>query len=119
MKKSTEWFIAGAMLFGIAIFFFMVSSNARENVFWFGTAGTSTIQIAMMNLAPFVIPMFVFVGIIFCALGLKANNANQSTDLKGATLPPPPSKTCPTCHHNLTFIGQYKAWYCFNCKEYH
>jgi hypothetical protein len=32
--------------------------------------------------------------------------------------PPPPSNICPTCHHPLTFIEQYKAWYCFNCKEY-
>jgi hypothetical protein len=34
------------------------------------------------------------------------------------TVPPPPSNICPTCHHPLTFIEQYKAWYCFNCKEY-
>jgi hypothetical protein len=34
------------------------------------------------------------------------------------TIPPPSSNICPTCHHPLTFIDQYKAWYCFNCKEY-
>jgi hypothetical protein len=35
-----------------------------------------------------------------------------------STIPPPPSNICPTCRHALTFIEQYKAWYCFNCKEY-
>ena len=35
-----------------------------------------------------------------------------------STIPPPPSNICPTCRHVLTFIEQYKAWYCFNCKEY-
>jgi hypothetical protein len=34
------------------------------------------------------------------------------------TIPPPPSNICPTCHHQLSFIEQYKAWYCFYCKEY-
>jgi hypothetical protein len=33
-------------------------------------------------------------------------------------VPPPPSNPCPECGRQLTFIDQYKAWYCFNCKEY-
>jgi hypothetical protein len=32
--------------------------------------------------------------------------------------PPPPPNPCPGCGHQLTFIEQYKQWYCFNCKEY-
>ena len=32
--------------------------------------------------------------------------------------PPPPSKTCPTCGQPLSYIEQYKAWYCYNCKKY-
>jgi hypothetical protein len=40
----------------------------------------------------------------------------KNTDIPN--MPPPPSNLCPTCHHPLTFIEQYKAWYCFNCKEY-
>jgi hypothetical protein len=33
-------------------------------------------------------------------------------------IPAPPSNICSTCHHALTFIEQYKAWYCSYCKEY-
>jgi hypothetical protein len=118
MKRSTEWFIAGAMLFGIAIFFFIVSSGASQQEFWYGTGGTPPIQIAISRLAPFMIPILAVVGIVFCALGLKANNENRPSVPEGAVLPPPPSNTCPKCHHKLTFIEQYKAWYCFECKEY-
>jgi hypothetical protein len=42
----------------------------------------------------------------------------QNVPQTSNTIPPPPSNVCPTCHHQLTFIEQYKAWYCFNCEEY-
>ncbi len=35
--------------------------------------------------------------------------------------PPPPSQQayyCTTCGKQLTFIEQYKRWYCNNCKTY-
>jgi hypothetical protein len=118
MKRSTEYFIAGALLFGMAIFFFMVNSTAVQNVFWYGTEGTPPIQIAIVRLAPFMIPILAVVGFIFCALGFRSNNENRPSVLKGANLPPPPSNSCPKCHRQLTFIQQYKAWYCFECREY-
>ncbi|MCJ7507060.1 hypothetical protein MUP05_11455 [Candidatus Bathyarchaeota archaeon] len=25
---------------------------------------------------------------------------------------------CPKCRNPLTFVQEYKRWYCYNCKEY-
>jgi hypothetical protein len=49
---------------------------------------------------------------------LGANTNVPPADAQRTYLPPPPSNICPSCHHALTFIEQYKAWYCFTCKEY-
>jgi hypothetical protein len=49
---------------------------------------------------------------------LMMKTPNMPNTLSNPIPPPPPSNICPTCHHPLTFIDQYKAWYCFNCKEY-
>jgi len=30
----------------------------------------------------------------------------------------PNSPNCPKCNSELTWIDQYKRWYCYECKEY-
>jgi hypothetical protein len=120
MKKSTEWFISGAIIFGMAVFFYMFYADVSQRAFWFGANSLPGIQVAVLNLGPFIIPTLVVLGIVFSAMGARAaKNGKQvaPTGSKGTDLPPP-SNTCPTCHHQLSFIEQYKAWYCFNCKEY-
>lgn len=32
--------------------------------------------------------------------------------------PPPPSYTCKDCNEQLSYIEQYKKWYCNKCKKY-
>ena len=32
--------------------------------------------------------------------------------------PPPPEAVCPACGGPLTYIQQYKRWYCYKCKKY-
>jgi hypothetical protein len=83
-------------------------------------------------------PFTIIFGVVGLALSVSGymihsyskfrGNAEQiargvSTGIKNVpdasnTIPPPPSNICPTCRHPLTFIEQYKAWYCFKCKEY-
>jgi hypothetical protein len=43
----------------------------------------------------------------------------------GSYQPPPPpttttqkTATCPRCGQQLTYIEQYKRWYCYNCQQY-
>jgi hypothetical protein len=93
MKKPTEYFLSGAILFGFAIFFYISSSRASEQEFWFGTGGLPPIQIAMMQLAPIIIPILSIVGIVFCALGFKATNEIRPSFPTSGTLPQPPPVT--------------------------
>jgi len=41
---------------------------------------------------------------------------------KTSALPPPPMSPqvayCPTCGNKLSFIQEYKRWYCDNCQKY-
>ncbi len=88
----------------------------------------------MTQVLPFAITFFV-IGIVLSVSGYMLNSYGKfrkdaeqiargvSTGIKGAanvshSIPPPPSDICPNCRHVLTFIEQYNAWYCFNCKEY-
>jgi|GEM_PF-3504404 len=32
---------------------------------------------------------------------------------------PPPDPNCPECQKKLTFIYQYRQWYCESCQKYH
>ncbi len=32
---------------------------------------------------------------------------------------PPPDPNCPTCNKALTYIFQYRQWYCNTCQKYH
>lgn len=38
--------------------------------------------------------------------------------LKVEAPPPPPEPTCESCGQPLTWIDQYKRWYCKKCKKY-
>lgn len=93
MKEPTEYFLSGAILFGFAIFLYMVSSRAGEQEFWYGTGGLPPIQIAMTQLAPIMIPILSIVGIVYCALGFKATNENRPSFPTSGTLPLPPPTT--------------------------
>lgn len=35
-----------------------------------------------------------------------------------ARAPPPQTPMCPTCGKPLTWIPQYRRWYCYNCRKY-
>jgi hypothetical protein len=88
----------------------------------------------MAQVLPFMI-VFVVAGVVLSVSGYMIHsygkfreNAEQiargvSTGIQNVpnasnTIPPPPSNLCPSCRHPLTYIEQYIAWYCFNCKEY-
>lgn len=46
--------------------------------------------------------------------GIHGANGESRSHL----VPLPSTNICPTCHHPLSFIEEYQAWYCFNCKDY-
>ena len=47
-------------------------------------------------------------------LGLINSRSNVQTAVQGQSTQP----LCPTCNQPLTWIPQYKRWYCYNDKKY-
>ena len=47
-------------------------------------------------------------------LGLMNGSSNVQTDVQKQSTQP----LCPTCNQPLTWIPQYKRWYCYNDKKY-
>jgi isoleucyl-tRNA synthetase len=39
-------------------------------------------------------------------------------DVMDRPLPQEPPRACVTCGKDLTYIEEYKRWYCYNCKKY-
>jgi hypothetical protein len=110
--KETEAFV-GCIL-GVVVFLagFIVQLPRSSPI-------AGLVNVALIGAGLFMMLMMAIFSQIYSSqrkkLTMKSPNMpNTLTD----TLLPPPSNTCPTCHHVLTFIEQYKAWYCFNCKEY-
>lgn len=70
----------------------------------------------------FLILGFVFFGvsILLESVAFEKVADENSNPAKIPYLPPPPASLhlCPTCKKSLTFIKEYDAWFCFNCKEY-
>jgi hypothetical protein len=83
---------------------------------------TFFVYFGVRRVSPIEANPYMIIGFGLLATGILLETvAYEKTSVKNADipyLPPPPSNICPTCHHPLTFIEQYKAWYCFNCKEY-
>jgi len=71
MKRSTEWFISGAFVFGMAFFLYLVKVDVERRAFWFGTGDIPPIQVAIMRLSPIMIPALIVFGIISLAMGLS------------------------------------------------
>ncbi len=42
----------------------------------------------------------------------------KATRPPAAPPPPPPKHPCPFCGQQLSFIGDYNEWYCFDCEKY-
>jgi len=73
---------------------------------------------------------FVFALIFYPMGGYLSALAEEKTiplpsflrfQFRPAALPPPPpvgAAACPTCGGPLTYIEQYRRWYCYKCKKY-
>jgi hypothetical protein len=114
-----------------AFWFFLYESVGvikKVNHYWMGfdirapTFHTADFGLTIFELV--VIPIVVVV----CAsiLGARVSNAyarrraivmNQS-HLGFGEPPQWPPQACPTCGGSLTFIQQYRRWYCYACQDY-
>ena len=64
-----------------------------------------------------IVVFFLIIVIMFLRGGKKAPLPYPTPDLQ--PLPPqPPQALCPYCGKPLTWIPQYRRWYCFNCRRY-
>jgi hypothetical protein len=113
-KKRRMPVLAGQimlMLLGVLMFFVYFGVLQSASSLWY--RGTSP-------------GVFLIIGLVFLVAAMLLESVAFEKTVEGNTstnmpyLPPPPqqSNVCTTCLKPLTFIQQYNAWFCFNCKKY-
>jgi hypothetical protein len=97
-------------------------SKKRRMPIYYGQIMLSLLALAIIFLSAgnFLIMIigFAFIATAILLETVAYEKTPDVTNTRVPYVPPPPSNLCPTRRHPLTFIEQYKAWYCFKCKEY-
>jgi hypothetical protein len=75
MKKSTQWYISGAIWFCAAVIIYItcyvISARGEANVSWFGDSGLLPIQMAFLTLGPYIVFGEIVLGIVCLEVGVS------------------------------------------------
>ncbi|MBO3842198.1 MAG: hypothetical protein FGF48_07260 [Candidatus Brockarchaeota archaeon] len=102
---------------------FMYLATAREAYKLFGYEVASSEKEIVVQIGDQSIPV-KSIGILLGIAGLALAVAGAASSGKAPQYyqnpppPPEPAYYCPTCGNPLTYIPQYRRWYCHHCRKY-
>ena len=71
MRRSTQWFISGAMWLCLALVTYFIRAMAEQQVFWYGTHGMSTLELVILHYGLYVTSIASALGITCFLMGLS------------------------------------------------
>jgi len=75
MRRSTQWFIFGAMWLCLALVTYFSRAMAEQRAFWYGTYDMPTLELVILHYGLYVISIASTLGIICFFVGLSKAGA--------------------------------------------